>query len=132
MEVRPARPHPNPAVELDRARAPRTGCRRSGCRADRNARAGTRRKQGGFYWHFDDRGALLGEILDTWERVVSDDVIVIVEREGGDARDKLRQLFAVATSIDDMVKVEIAIREWARRDKAVAKRLRPVDNRRMD
>jgi AcrR family transcriptional regulator len=88
--------------------------------------------KGGFYWHFDDRGALLEEMLDTWERVVSDDVIVLVEDAGGDARAKLRHLFAIATSIDDMVMVELAIREWARRDKAVAKRLRRLDNRRMD
>src|SRR5881275_977809 len=76
--------------------------------------------KGGFYWHFGDRRALLEEMLDAWERVVSDDVITIVESAGGDAREKLRHLFAVATSIDDMVLVEIAIREWARRDKAVA------------
>jgi AcrR family transcriptional regulator len=24
--------------------------------------------RGGFYWHFDDRRALLDEMLDTWER----------------------------------------------------------------
>ena len=24
--------------------------------------------RGGFYWHFEDRGALLEEMLDTWER----------------------------------------------------------------
>jgi AcrR family transcriptional regulator len=84
-----------------------------------------------FYWHFGDRRALLEEMLDTWERVVSDDVIVIVESGGGAAREKLHRLFAVATSIDDMVLVEIAIREWARRDKEVAKRLRRLDNRRM-
>jgi AcrR family transcriptional regulator len=88
--------------------------------------------KGGFYWHFDDRRALLEEMLDTWERVVSDDVIVVVEGAGGDARDKLRHLFGVARSVDDMVRVEIAIREWARRDEAVAKRLRRLDNRRMD
>ena len=28
--------------------------------------------KGGFYWHFDDRRALLEEMLDTWERVVID------------------------------------------------------------
>jgi AcrR family transcriptional regulator len=88
--------------------------------------------KGGFYWHFDDRSALLAEMLDTWERVVSDDVIAIVEADGGDARAKLRRLFGIAVSMDDMVKIEMAIREWARRDAAVASRLRGLDNRRMD
>ena len=30
------------------------------------------------------------------------------------------------------MKIELAIRDWARRDKAVAKRLKRIDNRRMD
>jgi AcrR family transcriptional regulator len=88
--------------------------------------------KGGFYWHFEDRRALLEEMLDTWERVVTDEVIEMVEAGGGDARTKLRRLFSIAVSIDDMVMIELAIREWARRDRAVAKRLRRMDNRRMD
>src|SRR6266498_1891960 len=47
--------------------------------------------RGGFYWHFDDRRALLEEILDTWERVSVDEVIERVESEGGDARAKLQR-----------------------------------------
>ena len=88
--------------------------------------------KGGFYWHFEDRSALLEEMLDAWERVVTDEVITLVESSGGDARTRLRHLFAIAVSIDDMVAVEMAIREWGRRDKAVAKRLRRLDNRRLD
>ena len=88
--------------------------------------------KGGFYWHFDDRRALLEEMLDTWERLVLDEAIERVESEGGDARAKLRELFAVASSIPELLKIELAIRNWARNDEAVAARLRRVDNRRMD
>ena len=88
--------------------------------------------KGGFYWHFDDRGALLDEMLDTWERVATEDVRERVESEGGDARGKLRRLFALAPSNRDLLRMELAIREWARRDRAVARRLRRVDDRRMD
>ena len=88
--------------------------------------------KGGFYWHFDGRPALLDEMLGAWERVVVDEVIERVEHGGGDARAKLRRLSVVAGSSDDLVKVELAVRDWARRDKAVAKRLKRVDNRRMD
>jgi len=88
--------------------------------------------RGGFYWHFDGRRALLEEMLDTWERVMVDEVIERIEVEGGDARTKLRRLFALAASIGELLEIELAIRDWARRDKAVAKRLRRVDNRRMD
>jgi AcrR family transcriptional regulator len=88
--------------------------------------------KGGFYWHFDGRPALLDEMLNAWERVVIDDVIERVEGEGGDDRAKLRRLFGLALSTGDLVKIELAIRDWARRDKAVAKRLKRVDNRRLD
>jgi len=88
--------------------------------------------KGGFYWHFEDRPALLEEMLDAWERLVVDEVIDRVESEGGDARTKLRRLSALASSSRELMKIELAVRDWARRDKAVAKRLRRIDNRRMD
>lgn len=92
--------------------------------------------KGGFYWHFDDRQALLDEMLDTWERVFVDEVISRVEAGGGDGRAKLQRLFSLATAGvragGKLLKVELAIRDWARRDKAVAVRVRRVDNRRMD
>ena len=88
--------------------------------------------RGGFYWHFDDRRALLAEILDTWERVSVDEVIERVEGEGGHARAKLRRLSAFAGSSDEPLRTDLAVRDWARRDPTVAERLRRVDNRRMD
>jgi AcrR family transcriptional regulator len=93
--------------------------------------------KGGFYWHFEDRRALLEEVLDAWERVSVDEVIERVEREGGDARAKLRRLSGIAGSGEevlgiDPLQVDLAIRDWARRDWGVATRLRRVDNRRMD
>ena len=88
--------------------------------------------KGGFYWHFEDRPALLEEMLDAWERVVIDEVIERVEGGGGDARAKLSRLFALASSSRDLMKIELAVRDWGRRDKAVAKRIRRIDNRRME
>ena len=88
--------------------------------------------RGGFYGYFDGRPALLEEMLDAWERLVVDEVIDRVESEGGDARTKLRRLSALASSSRELMKIELAVRDWARRDKAVAKRLRRIDNRRMD
>jgi AcrR family transcriptional regulator len=88
--------------------------------------------RGGFYWHFDDRGALLDEMLDTWERRVIDDVIEHVEAGGGDERDRLWRLFTLAPTMPDLMKVELAVRDWARRDATVAERLRGLDDRRMD
>jgi AcrR family transcriptional regulator len=88
--------------------------------------------KGGFYWHFEDREALLGEMLDAWERRYVDEVIEVVDAEEGDARARVRRLFGLASASGaDLLKVELAVRDWARRDKAVARRVRRVDNRRM-
>jgi AcrR family transcriptional regulator len=88
--------------------------------------------KGGFYWHFDDRGALLDEMLDAFERISVDAIIERVDREGGDGRERLRRLFAIASGSTKGIRVELAIRDWARRDRAAARRLRRVDSRRMD
>jgi len=89
--------------------------------------------RGGFYWHFDDRRALLEEMLDTWERRSIDEAIERVESEGvDDARAKLRRLFGLAGSTGELLAIDLAIRDWSRRELAVAERLRRVDNRRMD
>jgi AcrR family transcriptional regulator len=88
--------------------------------------------RGGFYWHFDDRRALLEEILDSWERASVDEVIERVESEGGDSRAKVRRLSSLAASSEEPLKIDLAVRDWARREQTVADRLRRVDNRRMD
>ena len=88
--------------------------------------------KGGFYWHFADRDALLGEVLDAWERANLEGVIERVERDGGDARTRLRRLFALAFSGTEALRTDLAVRDWARRDPAVAERVRRVDNRRLE
>jgi AcrR family transcriptional regulator len=86
--------------------------------------------KGGFYWHFKDRQALLEEMLDTWEKAVVDDVIALIESEPADPQAKLQQLWELAASVD--FPVELALRDWSRRDTEVAKRVRRIDNRRME
>jgi AcrR family transcriptional regulator len=87
--------------------------------------------KGGFYWHFEDRGALLEETLDAWEKTGTEDVIATVDAGPGDARAKLRRLFDLAPTAKGLFAVELALRDWSRRDRAVARRLRRVDNRRL-
>lgn len=90
--------------------------------------------KGGFYWHFTDRRDLLKEMLQTWEQDVTTTVIDRVEAHGGDPRTKLRYLFAISASGDGLltdITTDYAVRDWSRRDPAVAKRLQRVDNRRM-
>jgi AcrR family transcriptional regulator len=92
--------------------------------------------KGGFYGYFANRDALLTEMLDTWEHDVTEAVIEEVERDGGDGRARLDRLFTiVAAATNGPVRgttADLAIRDWARRDDAVAEQLRRVDNRRME
>ena len=87
--------------------------------------------KGGFYGYFPDRRALLEEMLDTWERRSTAEVIERVEREGGDAMARGRRAAALTFS-DELLPIDLAVRDWARREPAVAERLRRVDNQRMD
>ena len=87
--------------------------------------------KGGFYGYFDDRCALLDEMLDAWERRSTQDVIDRVEHEGGDAMARARRA-AELTFSDDLLPIDLAVRDWSRRDPAVAARPRRVDNFRMD
>ena len=87
--------------------------------------------KGGFYGYFANRHALLEEMLDSWERMSVDEVLERVERRGGDVRSKLRRAGALTFS-SELLPIDLAVRDWARRDQAVAERLRRVDNRRMD
>ena len=89
--------------------------------------------KGSFYWHFTDRRALLDALLDAWERTYVDDAIARVEADGGDGRTRLRDLFGLAeASSAELLPLDLAIREWARRDARVMARLARVDDRRMD
>ncbi|MBF6166458.1 TetR/AcrR family transcriptional regulator [Streptomyces gardneri] len=86
--------------------------------------------RGGFYGYFTDREALLEEMLDTWERQSVDAEIDRVEQEGG-ARDKAWLVDRFLQSADQVRSVDLALRDWARRDQAIAERMRRVDNKRM-
>ena len=87
--------------------------------------------RGGFYGHFHDRAALLDTMLDRWECAATDEVREQVEHRGGDARTKVRRAGALTFS-DELLPIELAIRDWARHDPEVAARLKRVDNRRME
>lgn len=88
--------------------------------------------KGGFYWHFEGRSALIKETLDTWEKTGTEDVIATVDSGSDDPRAKLRRLFELAPSAKGLFAVELALRDWSRRERDVAKRLRRVDNRRIE
>src|SRR3954468_1961701 len=61
--------------------------------------------KGGFYWHFDDRQALLGEMLDSWEKAGTEDVIARVEGGPADPRAKLQELFRLGPAAPFLARV---------------------------
>lgn len=87
--------------------------------------------KGGFYGSFPDRDALLEAMLDSWERESTDEVLARVERAGGDAPARIRRAGALTFSGERLLPIDLAVRDWARRDPAIAERLRRVDDRRM-
>ncbi len=89
--------------------------------------------KGGFYWHFPDRPTYLQRMLDRWEQRAVEDVIARIESHEASPRDRLRELFGLATAFvgEGEITIELAVRDWARRDPAVAARLAGVDERRM-
>lgn len=88
--------------------------------------------KGGFYGYFADRAALLEAMLDTWEREAVDEVLATIDREGSDPRQRATRAGVLTFSDDRLLPIDLAVRAWARRDDAVAQRLRRVDNRRME
>ncbi|WP_280456904.1 TetR/AcrR family transcriptional regulator [Nocardia carnea] len=86
--------------------------------------------KGGFYGYFADRNALFEAMLDAWERRSVDEVLDSVDRAGGAPRAKIQRAGALTLS-PELLPIDLAIRDWARRDEAVAARLRRVDNQRM-
>ncbi|MGW2558605.1 TetR/AcrR family transcriptional regulator [Streptomyces sp. NPDC001514] len=87
--------------------------------------------KGGFYGYFDGRPALLAEMLDEWERRCTKEVLAQVDAEGGDAAESFRRVGQLTFS-EDLHRIDLAVRVWARHDQSVATRLRRIDNERME
>jgi AcrR family transcriptional regulator len=89
--------------------------------------------KGGFYRRFKDRAALLDGILGTWSAGRIASIEKQTSLDGATARDRLRaviQLYAERMNTAGMA-VELAIRQWARSDKAAAAAVAGVDAARL-
>lgn len=85
--------------------------------------------KGGFYGHFADRQALLSAIVAQWEDRGTEAIIAEIDEEHTDAAARAEALWERATR--DGLAVELAIRDWARRDERIAETVARVDRRRM-
>ena len=86
--------------------------------------------RGGFHGHFSNRGAYLDALLEAWEQTSVDDVVAEVEQEDEEPRAKIRRAGQLTFSRSNLG-VDLAVRDWARHDQAVARRLHRVDASRL-
>jgi AcrR family transcriptional regulator len=91
--------------------------------------------RGSFYWHFKDRAALHTAMLREWRSRASYMIFNRLERSPKSAGERLERLLALPYSSPRSARgasIELAVRLWARRDKAAAKAVRHIDRVRLD
>ena len=81
--------------------------------------------KGSFYWHFRDREDLLGKILVRWEQGERDRL-----QPDSHAAELRWAWFVEQNSTQERVRMELAIRAWARKDEKVAGCLATADKER--
>lgn len=85
--------------------------------------------KGSFYWHFRDRQDLLDAILSDWREGRIRDIRKQTRSEPGRERDGLLHLIEVYGTARNRrgIRIELAIRDWARRDEKAASIVAEVD-----
>jgi len=89
--------------------------------------------KGGFYRRFKDRRALLDALLESWARGRIAAIEAQTRLAGEDARERLKsviRLYSERLNPQGMA-IELAIRQWARADKAAAAAVASVDAARL-
>lgn len=90
--------------------------------------------KGGFYWHFRDRADLHAAVLDEWARGRMEVIERQTFRDGRPARGVLHELLDLyaAKRSEKGRAIELAIRDWARRDSGAAAAVARVDDYRLE
>jgi len=81
--------------------------------------------KGSFYWHFRDRGELLEQILTRWE---AGELEWLNAEEGTGAAARWAR-FVERTASPERMRMEVAMRAWARGDERVAGRVAATEER---
>jgi len=81
--------------------------------------------KGSFYWHFRDRNDLLEKLLARWE----DGELQWLNAEAGTEAATRWARFIERTSEPERMRLEIALRAWARGDERVAGRVVEIETR---
>lgn len=75
--------------------------------------------RGSFYWHFKDRNDLLTQVLQTWRRKSTEELTRRLETAHTDPAEQVRDVLSLpfrGRSAVRAAQIELALRDWARRD----------------
>ncbi len=90
--------------------------------------------RGSFYWHFKDREDLLQRILQAWRDAATEQVTQRFSNAARNPRDLLHEVLSLpfrGRSALRAGRVELAIRDWARRDTLARQAVDEADNTRI-
>jgi AcrR family transcriptional regulator len=85
--------------------------------------------RGSFYWHFTDLGAFQAKVIERWEQMATEAIIVDIERHES-REDRLDALLRHA--FGRSAALEIRMRAWADKDPYAARVLSSIDRRRRE
>lgn len=86
--------------------------------------------KGSFYWHFEDRQALLTEMLTFWREQGTQAIIEQIESETTGPRERIYALTHLVFGQQQGDRAEVALRAWAARDEQARQAVRAVDEAR--
>ncbi len=90
--------------------------------------------KGSFYWHFKDRRDLLDAMLDEWKVGRIRDIIKQTTAEPGHELEQIYHVIDVYSASRNQkgIKIELAVRDWARKDPHAAAVVEEVDATRFE
>lgn len=90
--------------------------------------------KGSFYWHFKDRQDLFDSVLQNWKEGRLRDIDKQSTVTPGQERELLRQIIEIYSANRNRrgIAIELAVRDWARRNALAAKVVSEVDIYRLD
>lgn len=90
--------------------------------------------KGSFYWHFKDRQDLLDAMLQYWKEGRIRDIVKQTQAETGKERERIFHVIDVYSAARNRkgMHIELAIRDWARREPAVEAVVEEVEKIRLE
>lgn len=87
--------------------------------------------KGSFYWHFKNREEFVKALLDHWIDAFTTQVPASVDRQSLCVEDRLLAVMEMVSD-EKLNRLDLAIRAWALRERAVAEAVKTVDRFRLD